>query len=135
MFVLGSGPEPIRRRIDFLPGVSERGTFRYTCEGWGLIQLQYGGRYRDELRWSHTNHNSEKRARAWAASIPRLGDPAEWNWPAVTSASAKLNRKVRGMAVSKISSHSVLPHVAQFIADNGLQYEYGTGIHPNPIAA
>jgi hypothetical protein len=132
LFLVGSGPEPIGRRIDFLPGVSERGAFRHTCEGWGLIQLQYGGRFRDQLRWSHTNHNSEKRARAWAASTPRLGDPADWNWAAVTSASAKLNRKIREMAVSKISSHPVLQHAAQFIVDTGLQYEYGTGIHANP---
>ena len=50
----------------------------------------------------------------------------------MASASAKLNRKVRGMAVGKISSRPVLPHAAQFIADTGLQYEYGQGINPNP---
>jgi hypothetical protein len=33
------------------------------------------------------------------------------------------------MAVSKIGSHPVLPHAARVIADAGLQFEYGTGIH------
>jgi hypothetical protein len=36
------------------------------------------------------------------------------------------------MAVSKTGSHPVLPHAAQFIADAGLRYEYGMGIHATP---
>jgi hypothetical protein len=36
------------------------------------------------------------------------------------------------MAVSKIGSHPVLPHAGQFIAQAGLQYEYGAGIHATP---
>lgn len=133
LFVVGAGPEPTARRIDFLPGVSDDTTFRYCCEGWGLIQLHYGGSIRaQELRWSHTNHNTEKRASAWATTTPRLGDPAAWNWAAVTGASGKLNRVIRRMAVSKIGSHPVLPHAAQFIAQAGLQYEYGTGIRATP---
>ncbi|MEU0505957.1 hypothetical protein [Nocardia sp. NPDC005998] len=36
------------------------------------------------------------------------------------------------MAVSKIGSHPVLPHAARFIAQAGLQYEYGMGIHATP---
>lgn len=129
LFVTGSGPEPIARRIDLLPGT----TFRYCCEGWGLIQLHHGrSTGTQELRWSHTNHNTEKRAAAWSATLPGLGDPAQWNWAAVTSASGKLNRAIRRMAVSKISSHPVLPHASRFIAHAGLQYEYGTGIHATP---
>ncbi|MEH0985890.1 hypothetical protein [Micromonospora sp. CPCC 205556] len=133
LFVVGSGPEPVVRRIDLLPGLPGALTFRYCCEGWGLVQLYYGGPVgAQELRWSHTNHNSQKRASAWAAAVPRLGDPAAWDWAAVTSASSKLNRVVRRMAVSKIGSHPVLPNAAQFIADAGLRYEYGTGIHATP---
>ncbi|GAA1892714.1 hypothetical protein GCM10009687_72550 [Asanoa iriomotensis] len=116
MFVVGAGPEPAARRIDLLPGVSGDATFRYCCEGWGLIQLYYGGSFgAQELRWSHTNHNTERRASAWAATLPRLGDPAAWNWAAVTTASGKLNRVIRRMAVSKIGSHPVLPYPAQFV--------------------
>jgi hypothetical protein len=134
LFVIGEGPEPLARRIEFLPGLAGDATFRHTCEGWGLIQLDFGGPFGpDELRWSHTNHNTQKRAAAWAEVITRLGDPAAWNWPAVTSASGKLNRVIRRMAVGKIGSHPVLPRAAQFIADAGLRYEYGTGIHENPL--
>jgi hypothetical protein len=64
--------------------------------------------------------------------LHHLGDPAAWDWPAVTSASGKLNRAIRRMAVDKIGSHPVLPHAAQVIADANLRYEYGTGIHATP---
>jgi hypothetical protein len=130
LFAVGSGPGPVAKRVDLLPGVLAGATFRYCCEGWGLIQLYYGGPVGTrELRWSRTNHNTEKRALAWAATLHRLGDPSAWNWAAVTSASGRLNRVIRRMAVNKISSHPVLPHAARFVADAGLQYEYGMGIH------
>ncbi|WP_326557307.1 hypothetical protein [Micromonospora sp. NBC_01796] len=133
LFVVEAGPEPMAKRIEFLPGVAGDATFRYTCEGWGLVQLYYYGPLGTrQLRWSHTNHNTQKRAAAWARTTSRLGDPAAWNWPAVTSASNKLNRIIRRMAVSKIGSHPVLPHAAEFIAQAGLRYEYGTGIHVTP---
>jgi hypothetical protein len=39
LYVLGSGPEPVTRRIDLRPGnILGSATFRYQCEGWGLIQ-------------------------------------------------------------------------------------------------
>ena len=133
LFATGSGPEPVARRIDFVPGVAEQGTFRYTCEGWGLIQLFYGGPQGTlELRWSHTNHNTQKRAAAWAATLTRLGEPAAWDWATVTSASGKLNRVIRRMAVDKISSRPVLPHAAEFIDEAGLRHVYGMGIHATP---
>lgn len=133
LFVVGSGPEPMARRIAFLPGVAGDARFRYTCEGWGLVSLHYGGPTgMQQLRWSRASHNTQKRAAAWAASTPRFGDPAAWNWPTITSVSGKLNRVIRRMAVDKISSHPVLPHAAQFIAHGGLRYEYGVGIHATP---
>ncbi|BCJ58801.1 hypothetical protein C1I93_07810 [Micromonospora endophytica] len=132
LFVVGSGPGPTAKRIDFVPGISDA-RFRYSCEGWGLIQLHYGGPFGDqELRWSHTNHNTEKRAAAWASTLHRLGDPAAWDWTAVTSASGKLNRAIRKLAIDKIGSHPVLPGAAQFIAAANLRHEYGTGIHAMP---
>jgi hypothetical protein len=133
LFVAGSGPNPLASRIDLLPGALGNATFRYTCEGWGLIQLRHGGSVgMEELQWSHTNHNTEKRARAWAATLERLSDPGDWNWAAITKASGQLNRAIRRMAVSKIGAHPVLPQAAQVIAHAGLQYEYGLGIHASP---
>ncbi|GAB2736868.1 hypothetical protein [Amycolatopsis magusensis] len=133
LFAAGSGPEPLAKRIDFLPGVRPDATFRYCCEGWGLIRLHHGtAAGTRELRRSRTNHNSEKRAAAWSATLPRLGDPADWDWKAVTSASGRLNRTIRRLAVSKIGARPVLPHAAAFIAQAGLRYEYGIGLHATP---
>jgi hypothetical protein len=133
LFVADSGPNPIARRIDLVPGAPENATFRYTCEGWGLIQLCRGESVGEqELRWSHTNHNTEKRATSWAGTLERLGDPHDWDWAAVTRASGQLNRAVGRMAVSKIGGHPVLPRAAQFIAHAGLRYEHGIGIHARP---
>ncbi|WP_330179721.1 hypothetical protein OHB26_25180 [Nocardia sp. NBC_01503] len=135
LFVAGAGPEPFARRIDFASDVVSDNPFRYTCEGWGLIQLHYGGPWGDhELRWTHTNHNTAKRAAVWSATLPRLGEPAAWDWAAIAKASSRLNRVIQRKAVGKIGSHPVLPYAQRFIADGGLQYEYGMGVHATPAA-
>jgi hypothetical protein len=140
LYVRGSGPEPAAHRIDLRPGALGDATFHYACEGLGLVQLLFGNLFGsnefggDELRWSHTNHNSEKRATKWAQTLPNL-DPSAWDWSAVTRASSKLNRVIRTMAVSKVGAHPVLPQAAQVITQAGLQYEYGAGIHATSNAA
>lgn len=133
LFVSESGPEPLARRIDLEPDGSDAADFRYTCEGWGLIQLDYGGPWRGGLRWSRTNHNTAKRAGAWAATYPELGDPADWDWSAVTKASSRLNRAIRRLAVDTIGSRPVLPHAAELMARGGLRHEHGMGIHATEV--
>lgn len=95
------------RRIDLKPGVGA--TFRYAVNGWGLISLQLGGVGPQGLVPSHTNHNSEKRALAWAPAFPELGGVAQWNWAEVTRTSNRINRHIRTkLAVAKIGSRAVL---------------------------
>ena len=135
LYVLGSGPEPVARRIDLRPGnILGDATFRYQCDGWGLIQLDFGSLVDDgsELRRSHTDHNTDKRARKWAETAPQAGDPGQWDWALIARTSNKLNRLIRGMAVRKIGPWPVLPEAAQLIADAALRYVYGLGIHPSP---
>lgn len=43
LYAEGSGPEPVRRRIDLHPGALGDATFRYTIDGWGLVELHHGG--------------------------------------------------------------------------------------------
>jgi len=69
LYVVGSGPEPVHRRIDLRPGALGDAKVRYRCEGWGLIQLHFGTRLDTELRWSHTNHNTAARAAKWSATL------------------------------------------------------------------
>jgi SMI1 / KNR4 family (SUKH-1) len=136
LYVVGSGPEPVARRIDLRPGnILGGAAFRYRCEGWGLIQLALGSLVDGggELRRSHTNHNTEKRARNWAqAAAPDAGDPGQWDWTGITRASSKLNRLIRGMAVRKIGPWPVLPEAARLIEDRSMRYVHGLGIHTGP---
>lgn len=133
LYAVESGPEPTAHRIELRPGGLGDATFRFQCQGWGIIQLHFGDLFQgDELRWSHTNHNTEKRAAKWAAVYPELGDPAAWEWAAVSRASSKLNRTIRSMAVGRIGSHPVLPQAAELIRRLDLKYEYGIGVHGTP---
>jgi hypothetical protein len=96
------------RRIELDPA-AQLGKHRYAVEGWGLISLQFGGLAEMKLHPSHTNHNSETRARKWADTYTDMGDPSDWNWNIVTNTSAKLNRRIRSLATTKIGSRLVLP--------------------------
>lgn len=129
----GAGPDPAARRIDLRPGALGDATFRYQCEGWGLIQLHFGRVFGErDLCWSHTNHNTEKRAVNWAPVYPGLGTPASWDFAAVTRASGRLNRAIRKLAVRTLGPRPVLPVAERHIADAGLRYEYGDGVHATP---
>jgi cell wall assembly regulator SMI1 len=135
LYVVGSGPEPVARRIDLRPGnILGDATFRYRCEGWGLIQLDLGSFVAEsgELRRSHTNHNTEKRARRWSEVTADGGDPGLWDWALITRTSNRLGRLIRGMAARKIGARPVLPQAAALIANAGLRYVYGLGIHVSP---
>ncbi len=94
-------------------------TFRFTLEGWGLIALQLGGESPNGLVVSHTNHNSEARARKWASTYEdTLGDVSSWDWREVSRVSTRLNRYIRArLAVSKIDNRVVLPQAARLIAE------------------
>jgi len=96
-------------------------TFRYAAAGWGLIQLYLEPCRKARLHDSHTNHNSPKRAAAWAPTYNELGDPAEWDWRCVASSSRKLNRFIRSMAVTKIYSRVILPSAAE-LQNQGIQF-------------
>lgn len=100
-----------RRRIDLKPqgGVTEA-RFRYTMEGWGLIQLQLGGVFDGGLVASHTNHNSKARAVNWENTCPEMGPASAWNWAEVFRVSRRINTQIRTkLSVGKIGSRSVLP--------------------------
>lgn len=98
------------RRFALDPGACKGATFRHNVEGWGLIQLYFGGVKGDRLFHSHTNHNSRQRAMNWSDTYSdNLGDPLDWNWKIVSSVSGKLNRFIRKQAVSKTGSRPVLP--------------------------
>lgn len=112
------GPFSIRR-IELSPEKCNGHTFRYEPNGWGLIQLYFGGVSGRGLHHSHTNHNSERRARKWASTYdPQLGDVGAWDWGAVSRISRKINYHIRNrLAVGKHGSRPVLADAQRHVED------------------
>ena len=122
LFTVGGGGEPLFRRIELKPGPLGDAKFRFACVGWGLIQLQFELPRQKMLRPSHTNHNSEKRALAWAqTSEDRLGSPTKWVWKEIERASRQLNTFIRRLSVEKVGSRPVLP-TALRLREEGLKF-------------
>jgi hypothetical protein len=122
LFAIGGGGQPLFHRIKLKPGALGDAKFRFACEGWGLIQLYLEFPKQKMLRASHTNHNSEKRAYAWAGTRQdQLGSPAKWLWREIERASRQLNAFIRRLSVEKVGSRPVLP-TAQRLRDAGLKF-------------
>lgn len=99
------------RKITLRSGAVPGKTFRYSTEGWGLIQF-YVHQPRDgQLRPCHTNHNSLRRAETWAPvrDVQLMGGPEGWDWRQVSSTSNRLNRYIRKLGVAKSGSRPILP--------------------------
>lgn len=102
-----------QRKIELIK--SERhpdGGFRYTTNGWGLIQLCLEIPVRGSLRASHTVHNLPERLAKWGnLDHDKLGDPAAWDWEKVISFSKRLNSFIRRQGVAK-KGRAILPAAA-----------------------
>lgn len=110
VYVIGSGPNFVPRRVSLDPRACDGATFRYAADGWGLVQLYlHTVEKSGALRNSHTNHNSEKRAKAWEATHSELGPIDSWDFKRISSFSSRLNRYIRGLGVAKIGSRTILP--------------------------
>jgi hypothetical protein len=114
------------RRISLQPELCDGHTFRYAVEGWGLIHLHLGGIGPEGLVNSHSNHNTEARARKWLETHRELGPIEIWNWREITAVSSALNRFIRTkLAAYKLGSRPVLPDAAAAFA---------TGLAPVSVA-
>jgi hypothetical protein len=97
-------------RIVYRPQAVAGAGGRTDSEGWGLIQLDLRASPGGPIRPSHTNHNSEARARRWSATLDdRLGPVEAWGWREVERVSGRLNRFMRGYAATRAGSRAVLP--------------------------
>jgi len=111
------GGSIIERRIDFTPGAVGDAKGRTDSTGWGLIQLYLSGERDGRIGLSHTNHNSEARARQWEPiSGDELGPVNAWDWTEVARISRRLNRHIRGLAVDKSGSRVILSNAAAGVA-------------------
>ena len=101
--------EPIFDRINLDPKRCNGYTFRYSTEGWGLIQLYFGGIKNNELNQSHIGHFEEKGALKWESTNKKNGLVDLWDWKEIQITSRKLKYHIHNkLATRKIGSLGVL---------------------------
>jgi hypothetical protein len=102
--------EPVFRRIDLDPKRCNGHTFRYSTDGWGMIQLYFGGIKNNMLSQSHIGHFSEKDAAKWQEISKFNGSIKGWDWREVQATSKKLKQYIHSkLAVTKLGSIDILP--------------------------
>jgi hypothetical protein len=101
--------KPIFRKVDLDPKRCNGHTFRYSTEGWGLIQLYFGGLKNNELKHSHIGHFNEKGALKWDETNNVNGLVSSWDWTEIQATSRKLKYQIHNkLATRKIGSFGVL---------------------------
>jgi hypothetical protein len=85
------------RKITLDPKKCDGHTWRYTVEGWGLIQL-HGDMRRASAIECRVAINTQKRAEAWANTYPDFRDPGLWDWGAVQRHAGRIIRKMKKIA-------------------------------------
>ncbi len=104
------GGDILFRKIDLSPKHCNGHTFRYSTDGWGLIQLYFGGQKDNVLFPSHIGHFNEKGALKWENSNRFNGRVDKWNWKEIEQTSRKLKNQIHSkIAVRKIGGYGILP--------------------------
>lgn len=111
------------RRVNLNPKYCNGHTFRYSTEGWGMIQLYFGGLNNNELNRSHIGHQSEKRALTWETNHKDMGLVNKWDWKEVEQTGRKLKYHINNkMAKRKINSSGVLDG-ANRLEEQGIKFK------------
>lgn len=104
------GEQPIFRKVDLDPNRCDGHTFRYSTDGWGLIQLYFGGLKNNELNQSHIGHFNEAGALKNEASNKFNGKVNLWDWREIQKTSRHLKYQIHNkLAIRKFGSFGVLP--------------------------
>ena len=113
------------RKVDLNPKYCNGHTFRYSTDGWGLIQLYFGGQKDNVLFHSHIGHFNEKGALKWQDTNQVNGSVDKWNWKIIEQTSRKLKNQIHNkLATKKIGSYGVLQGAD--ILSNGETKLWGT---------
>jgi|SRR5436190_11486682 len=97
------------RKIELDPQHCNGHTFRYSTEGWGLIQLYFGGLKNNELNQSHIGHFNEKGAKKREEINSFNGQVSNWDWKEIQITSRKLKYQINNkMAIRKVGSFGIL---------------------------
>jgi hypothetical protein len=101
--------KPFFRKIDLDPKRCNGQTFRYSTDGWGLIQLYFGGLKNNELNQSHIGHLNEKEALKLEGANLFNGLANAWNWTEIKVTSRKMKYHIHNkLAMRRIGSLDIL---------------------------
>lgn len=94
--------KPIFNKIELNPKYCQGYSFRYATQGWGLIQLCFGGMKNNELKHSHIGHFNQKGALKWQDSNKVNGNVDSWDWTEIQVTSRKLKNHIQNKLVMRI---------------------------------
>jgi hypothetical protein len=115
------GGDILFRKVDLNSKHCNGHTFRYSTDGWGLIQLYFGGVKDNILFYSHIGHFNEKRASKWKDTNDFNGSVDKWNWKEIEQTSRKIKNQIHNKtAVRKIGSYGILPG-ADILSNTGIK--------------
>jgi hypothetical protein len=116
--------EPNFRKIELNPKYCKGHTFRFSTEGWGLIQLYLGGVTGKILKHSHVGHWNQKGALKSECTSPIKGNVESWDWTAVQRASNQLKYLLdKKLSVKRLGNYGVLPGAA-YLEEQGFSLVY-----------
>lgn len=93
--------QPIFRKINLDPKHCKGHTFRYSTDGWGLIQLYFGGIKHNKQNESHIGHFTEKAALERESTTTFNGKVSEWDWSEIQKTSRLLKQKIKTILTEK----------------------------------
>lgn len=108
---------PNFRRVELNPKYCKGHTFRYATEGWGMIQLYFGGlkqtRFdgllQTRLYKSHIGHFNQNGASKWEGINIDNGKVNQWDWKEIEKTSSQLKYHLHNkLAVKKLGSFGIL---------------------------
>jgi hypothetical protein len=111
------------RKSDLNPQYFDGSTFRYSTEGWGLIQLHFGAIENNRLDYSNLFHFNETEALKIASESNNdfSSIPADWDWTNIHNYSKKLWTFIQSKTVENhISDIDVLKGAA-LLEKTGIQ--------------
>jgi len=115
------GADLFFRKVELDPKYCDGHTFRYSTDGWGLIQLYFGGLKENVLSHSHLGHLTEKRALKWQDANLLNGRVDRWNWTEIKHTSMQLKNYLhKSLAVRNVGAYGVLPG-ADNLSKSGIQ--------------
>lgn len=97
------------RKVDLNPKSCNGHTFRYATEGWGLINLYFGGQQNGILSNSNIGHFSQKGASKWEDINTANAGVDNWDWKEIEQVSRKLKNFInKNLAIRKIGTCGIL---------------------------